>query len=141
MWLLLDQLDALENTLHALVWGEGLRAHKANKPTTILEAIILKMWGPPYLTILWVSMACYSHSFTYYGKLGKEVKCFGMIIEHFKPKEDYISLYNFLLQVVPWCCDFIWATAQVWVVVTTQEPAEGTSGSAESIVTAFHVLW
>jgi hypothetical protein len=46
--------------------GKGRPARKADNLTAICEPTVSKMWDPQRLTTLWVSMACYTDSFTFY---------------------------------------------------------------------------
>jgi hypothetical protein len=46
--------------------GKGRPARKADNLTAICEPIVLIMWDPRRLTILWAFTACYRDSFTFF---------------------------------------------------------------------------
>jgi hypothetical protein len=46
--------------------GEGRPARKADNLTAICEPIAYKVWEPQHLTALWVSMARYRDTVTFY---------------------------------------------------------------------------
>jgi hypothetical protein len=55
-----------EMSTRNLPGDKGLLARKADNLTSICEPIVLKRWEPRSLTTLWVSIACYSDSFTFF---------------------------------------------------------------------------